>query len=147
MVIEPKMITIEPINNQNELLETLYKGSLDSIKEKISTINICPSTLHLILKHVMEEVESTPIKGIKQKDFALKLIRELIKDLTDKEHEETLLKLLDNGTISNIIDLIVDASNGKLNINTTVQVAKGCFTICLPYLFSVISKKKSNEIK
>ena len=140
MVIEPKMITIEPTNNQNEF-ETLFKGSLDSIREKVSTINICPSTLHLILKYVMEEVESTPIKGIKQKEFALKLIRELIIDLTDKEDEETLLKLLDNGTISNIIDLIVDASNGKLNINTTIEVAKGCFTICLPYLFSLKGKK------
>ena len=146
MVIEPKMITIEPTNNQNEF-ETLFKGSLNSIKEKISTINICPSTLHLILKYVMEEVESTPIKGIKQKEFALQLLRELIKDLTDKEDEETLLKLLDNGTISNIIDLIVDASNGKLNINTTLEVAKGCFTICVPYIFSVIAKKKSNKIK
>jgi len=146
MVIEPKMITIEPTNNQNEF-ETLFKGSLNSIKEKISTINICPSTLHLILKYVMEEVESTPIKGIKQKEFALQLLRELIKDLTDKEDEETLLKLLDNGTISNIIDLIVDASNGKLNINTTLNVAKGCFTICVPYIYSVIAKKKSNKIK
>ncbi len=140
------MITIEP-NTQNEIFETLYAGSFDIIKQKVSTINICPSTLHLILKYVMEEVESTPIKGVQQKEFALKLIRELITDLTDKEDEETLLKLLDNGTISNIIDLIVDASNGKLNINTTIEVAKGCFTICLPYLFSVITKKKSNKIK
>jgi hypothetical protein len=140
------MITIEP-NTQNEIFETLYADSFDIIKQKVSTINICPSTLHLILKYVMEEVESTPIKGVQQKEFALKLIRELITDLTDKEDEETLLKLLDNGTISNIIDLIVDASNGKLNINTTIEVAKGCFTICLPYLFSVIAKKKSNQIK
>ena len=146
MVIEPKMITIEHINDQNEF-ETLFKGSLNNIKEKISTINICPNTLHLILKYVMEEVESTPVKGIQQKEFAIKLIRELIKDLTDKEHEETLLKLLDNGTISNIIELIVDASNGKLNINTTMKVAKGCFTICVPYIYSVITKKKSNKIK
>jgi len=144
-VIDPKMIAIEHIsstNNQKELLATLYRGSFDIIKQKVSTLTICPGTLHLILKYVMEEVESTPIKGVEQKEFALRLIRQLIVDLTDKEDEATLLKLLDNGTISNIIDLIVDASNGKLNINTTVDVAKGCLTICIPYLFSFRRKKR-----
>ena len=37
----------------------------------------------------MEEVESTPVKGVEQKEFALQIIRGLIVDLTDKEDEET----------------------------------------------------------
>ena len=153
-VREPEMIEIEKIqskksitnntsnNKQTNSIINIFSKSLNTIKEKASVINIRPSTLHLILKYVMEEVETTPVKGAEQKEFALKLIKELIIDLTDKEDEETLLKLLNDGTISNMIDLIIDATKGKLNINTSVTVATGCINTCIPYLFSSKNKNK-----
>ena len=82
----------------------------------------------------METVENTPIKGTEQKDLALRLIRALIVDLTDKEDEKILLKLLDDGTISNMIDLIVDATRGRLNINRVVTVSSKLISSCVPYL-------------
>lgn len=154
-VREPEMIEIKKIqskksiinnksnNKQTNSIINIFSKSLNIIKEKASVINIRPSTLHLILKYVMEEVETTPVKGAEQKEFALKLIKELIIDLTDKEDEETLLKLLNDGTISNMIDLIIDATKGKLNINTSITVATGCINTCIPYLFS--SKIKNQK--
>ena len=44
----------------------------------------------------MEEIEDTPLKGSEQKEMALKLIKELIIDLTEKEDERTLLQLLND---------------------------------------------------
>ena len=82
----------------------------------------------------MELVEQTPLKGSEQKEMALKLIRALIVDFTDAEDERVLLQLLDDGTIGNMIDLIVDATRGRLDINTAVQVTTGCLNRCLPYL-------------
>jgi hypothetical protein len=82
----------------------------------------------------METVEKTSIKGTEQKDLALRLIRALIVDLTDKEDEKILLKLLDDGTISNMIDLIVDATRGKLNINKVVTVSSKLISSCVPFL-------------
>ena len=82
----------------------------------------------------MELVEETPIKGTEQKEFALKVIRNLFMDLTEGEDELVLLKLLDDGSISNIIDLIVDASRGKLNINTVIETSVSCASTCIPYL-------------
>ena len=152
-VREPEMIEIEKIqskksitnntsnNKQTNSIINIFSKSLNTIKEKASVINIRPSTLHLILKYVMEEVETTPVKGAEQKEFALKLIKELIIDLTDKEDEETLLKLFNDGTISNMIDLIIDATKGRLNVNTSVTVATGCINTCIPYLFSSKNKK------
>ena len=75
--------------------------------------------------------------------MALKLIRALVVDLTEGADEEVLLKLLDDGTISNMIDLIVDATRGKLNINAVATVGAGCFNNCFPYLFS--SNKNKNK--
>merc|ERR1712086_56548 len=118
---------IMSIKNQNIVLKTesnnnIYDDALILIKDKLSNITIRVSTIHLIIKYVMETVEKTPIKGTEQKDLALRLIRALIVDLTDKDDEKILIKLLDDGTISNMIDLIVDATRGRLNINRVVNL-------------------------
>ena len=125
--------------NTNEVVlksesNTIYDNTLIIVKEKLSNITIRASTIHLIIKYVMETVEKTPIKGTEQKDLALRLIRALIVDLTDKEDEKILLKLLDDGTISNMIDLIVDATRGRLNINRVVTVSSKLISSCVPYL-------------
>ena len=130
------------LKNSNTLTENIYNACYKTLKSKISVIKIRASTLHLLIKYVMEEIENTPLKGTEQKEMSLKLIRELIIDLTDNEDEEILLKLLDNGSISNMIDLIVDATKGKLNINSLAETSVGCFSIFLPYLFGCKNKNK-----
>ena len=82
----------------------------------------------------MELVEQTPLKGSEQKELALKLINALIVDLTNGEDERVLLQLLNDGTIGNMIDLIIDATKGRLDVNTAIQVTSGCLNRCLPYL-------------
>jgi hypothetical protein len=149
--VEPEMIQLEKLKTKSSKpkkenvlvnMKEIYSSTLEKLKEKVSVINVRSSTLHLIIKYVIELVEETPIKGTEQKEMALKLIRELIKDLTDGADEATLTKLLDDGTISNMIDLIVDASKGRVNINTVVDVSTGCINGCLPYLFSSSRNKK-----
>jgi len=119
---------------KTETNNTIYDNALIIVKDKLSNITIRASTIHLIIKYVMETVEKTPIKGIEQKNLALRLIRELIVDLTDNEDEKILLKLLDDGTISNMIDLIVDATRGRLNINRVVTVSSKLIYTCVPFL-------------
>tara|TARA_Y100000022_G_C13227259_1_gene365544 strand:- start:86 stop:517 length:432 start_codon:yes stop_codon:yes gene_type:complete len=137
-VVEIENVNIEFVNKPS--VTSLYETSLATLKEKISSISIRASTLHLIIKYVMEQVEHTPLKGSEQKELSLKLIRSLILDLTAGEDEVVLLQLLDNGTIGNMIELIVDATRGKLDINTLANVGSGCLNSCIPYWFS--SKKK-----
>ena len=137
-VVEIKNIDDESVNKPN--VSSLYENSLIILKEKISNISVRTTTLHLIIKYVMEYVEYTTLKGSEQKELALKLIRALIIDLTENDDETVLLQLLDNGTIGNMIDLIVDATHGKLDINILTNVGSGCLDSCMPYWFS--SKKK-----
>ena len=143
---EPEMIEIEKISVTNKKKEKakakakinvpgIYDSILETLKEKVSVITIRPNTIHLVIKYVMELIEESPIKGVEQKELALKLIRALIIDLTEGEDELVLLKLLDDNTIGNMIDLIVDASKGKLDINTAAKVTSGCIKHCVPYFF------------
>lgn len=140
---QPEIVELESINNlsskENSNIKDIFHNLLIIVKNKVSVINIRPSTLHLILKYVMEEVEKTPIKGSEQKELTLKLISSLVVDLTENEDEKVLLKLLEDGTISNMIDLIVDATKGRLEINTLTEVTSGCINSCIPYIFG---KKK-----
>ena len=129
MSIKTKEIILKSESNNS-----IYDNALIIVKEKLSNITIRASTIHLIIKYVMETVEKTTIKGTEQKDLALRLIRALIVDLTDKEDEKVLLKLLDDGTISNMIDLIVDATRGRLNINRVVTLSSKLISSCVPFL-------------
>ena len=136
-------IIITPMKSNKKVLKsTMYDKTLSTLKDKISAISIRSSTLHLLIKYVMETIEETPLKGAEQKEMALKLIREIVIDFTENEDEQVLLQLLDNGTISNMIDLIVDATKGKLNINTIINVSSGCINSCIPYFFSTKKTKK-----
>ena len=133
-VIEIESVNTE-IKTKKPTFELIYISTLSKVKQKVSAISIRPSTLHLIIKYVMEEVEETEAKGTEQKEIALKLIRALVIDLTEGADEEVLLKLLDDNTVSNLIDLIVDATKGKLNINAVTKVGSGCVNTCVPYWF------------
>ena len=133
-----KVIEIEhvkTIENNKPNIKNIYEKILIKVKEKMSVMKLRSSTLHLIIKYVMEEIEESPVKGTEQKEMALKILRELVVDLTENEDEKVLTQLLDDGTISNMIDLIVDATKGKLNINMVAKVGAGCFNNCFPYLF------------
>ena len=122
----------------------ITNNTLSFLKQKLKGVDIRPSTVHLVLKYAMEYIEKTPVKGIKQKQITLNVLKALFVDLTDGDDERVLLSLLEDGTISNLIDLIIDVSKGKLDINTlvdTAEVTYGCAKYCLPYLFS---RKKKN---
>ena len=117
-------------NKDNEITKnnSIFTNIIKIIKKKLENVSLKPNTIHLIIKYVMELIEDTPIKGIEQKELALKVIRELFKDLTEGEDEIILLKLLDDGSISNLIDLVVDATNGKINVNVAVKTSIQCAT-------------------
>lgn len=132
------------LNKESEIeRETSILINIKNIlKQKLQNISIKPNTIHLVIKYVMELIEDTPVKGTEQKELALKVIRELFKDLTEGEDEVVLLKILDDGTIGNMIDLIVDATNGKLNINQLIETSVSCASTCLPYCIKNKNKNK-----
>ena len=114
-------------------------------RKKLENVSLRPNTVHLVIKYIIELIEETPLKGVEQKELALKVMRELFKDLTEGEDEIVLLKLLDDGSISNLIDLVVDATNGKLNMNNTVETTLKCATTCLPYCLRSHPKNKNKN--
>lgn len=144
--IEEKVdeVVTETTELLEEKVEELKDDVLDGLKEKVKEIGVKKSTLALIIKFTMEAVEDTPKKGSEQKDYALRLIRALVVDLASDDEKDFLLTAIDSGSVGDTIDLIVQATQGELNINSVVEVAA---TSCLPCCLTILSKKTKKAKK
>lgn len=100
-----------------------------SAKMKKLDIELSTDTLIKVLRLTMESVEESPLKGVQQKDLAIKIIVELanISGLT-AENIAIIKGLVEGELISSTIDLVVDAAKGNVNVNNVSKVATGCLT-------------------
>lgn len=128
-----------------EIVETVVEGvsekilesAIAEVRHQLGAIGIKPTTLSIVIKHVMEVVENTPVKGKDQMNYALLIISDLVNELEDGQEKTLLIEMLDNGSIRDTIELVVDASKGNLKINKVVEVAAdGCLGPCFKYVMS-----------
>ena len=100
---------------------------LKQLKERSNNIEINGQNLMTIVKCAMEIIELTELKGIEQKDVVLKLVKKLINDRElDNDSKSLVNNIIDSGVLSMSIDLIVDATKGKLNINLKKKLKRFC---------------------
>jgi len=120
-----------------EISKELADSVLNDVKEKLGDMGVKSSTLTIIIKYTMEVIETTPVKGKAQMDLALRIIGDLINELPENDEKEFLLKTLNNGGIKDTIELIVDVSKGKVNINKITETAgENCLGPCIEYILS-----------
>jgi hypothetical protein len=75
----------------------------------------------------MEIVEATKLKGNEQKQLVEGIVRKIVKHSDIEEDKKQLvIAMLDEGIVGDVIELVVAATKGELNINNVTQVASGC---------------------
>ena len=134
-----KVVSIESITNE------LVKN----VSEQMSGagIQLSPRTVMEVLKIAMEAVEGSPVKGAEQKDLAIKVVLEIATNAGLPDDQLTVIRaLVDGGFVSDTIDLVVAASQGKLNVNQVQEVAKGCFKTCFGSMFKRQSRANTPAI-
>ena len=99
--------------------------------------------VNTLIYYAIELSEKEKITGKEKKDFALKVIESAINVLPDdtdalKLNKDFLLASYHNGNMADIIDLVIDASKGKLNINK--KIITNIFLKCLYSIWTAISK-------
>ena len=88
----------------------------------------------------MEIVEATKLKGKEQKVLVERIVRKIVNDSPLEESKKSIvISMLDEGIVGDVIDLVVSATKGELDINGVEKVATGC---CLAFLKS---RKAKNE--
>ena len=111
------------------------KAELDSLGIVINSKNIT-----LVIKLAMEIVEASALKGEEQK-LVEKIVRKIIVDAPiQDDKEKLLLAMIDEGVVGDVIDLVVSATKGEININIAEKAAVGC---CLAILKT---SKNDNKI-
>lgn len=88
-----------------------------------------------IIKLAMEIVESTQVKGKEQKVLVEKIVRKIVvKSPISDAKEKLLLDMIDEGIVGNVIELVVSASKGEINLNAIKDISEdccvGCFKSC-----------------
>ena len=119
-----------------ENVTALYNSCLEKAKKRIKDLNfdVAVTTITQVVKIVMEIVEATKLKGIEQNSLVTKIVRQIVVDAPISDNKEKLLlDLIDEQIMGDVVDLVVSASKGQLEINATAQVAANC---CLAFLKS-----------
>lgn len=126
------MSYIDKENSDKQLsIDKMFINALKEINRRMVNKSLNLKTLNVIIRYVMEAVEKTPLKGKDQKDFAMRLIKNLIDNTCYSINEKKiLLNLYENDTISETIEMIVSASKGEMNINK-VKTVCSCILKCL----------------
>jgi hypothetical protein len=131
---------------KNELIVSL----VSSLKERVGLEKLTSKTIHIVLKETMELVEELNIPGSEKRDNVLRVVKVLVEDLVkDVTEKHLILDIIENNVLENIMDLIVKASKGEININnkTTQKQLTGCFTVILRIIASLVTMctKKSKD--
>jgi hypothetical protein len=108
---------------------------------KENNISVKPDTIMRLIRIAMVIVEQSKESGANKKQFVIDLLKELFLNNAEvlSEHKLEVFHLLENGVVSDSIDVIVDASKGKFDLNklenVAEEVAKSCFMVCFEKLF------------
>ena len=117
------------------------------IKEKFGEKKITIETIDVIVKESIELVEKFRYSGADKREHVIAIVRAVIIDLVDDpEEERILLEIIDKKILEKIVDLIILASKGELDINNkTTQkncgsYIKTTFIILVDAILHVINK-------
>ena len=126
----------------NILVAAAYDAALlklqSTLKER--NIEVSSKTITQIVKIAMEIVEATKLKGKEQKVLVERIVRKIVNDSPLEESKKSIvISMLDEGIVGDVIDLVVSATKGELDINSVEKVATGC---CLAFLKS---RKAKNQ--
>tara|TARA_B100000131_G_C18038149_1_gene581293 strand:+ start:346 stop:759 length:414 start_codon:yes stop_codon:yes gene_type:complete len=133
-------------SKKEEVANLLIAAAFDTSLKKLNGIlaskgiEINSKTITTVIKISMEIVEATNLKGEEQKKLVEKLVRKVVKDapIAD-EKEKLLLDMIDEGVVGDVVDLVVAATRGEIDVNAAEKAAVGC---CLSILKS---RQKSNN--
>lgn len=107
------------------IFDDCYKKLQKKIEEQNITISV--KTITFVIRIAMEIVEATKLKGNEQKQLVEGIVRKIVKHSDIEEDKKQLvIAMLDEGIVGDVIELVVAATKGELNINNVTQVASGC---------------------
>ena len=124
-------------DSKDKIIEQIKNQLLDEFKDLFQEQSVDKSLLIKILIRGMEIMETTTVKGKEQKDLVIDILIQILEtDGLNVAHKDLLIQFLKEDANA-FIDVIVDASRGKININKVESIV----TKCIQYIFICLKKK------
>ena len=134
-------VTNAQVVESHVVVDEMFELALKQLQKRIGLTEVNAQSLILVVKYAMEVVEMTELKGTEQREFALRLIKRVIVDAPlNDDDEELCMSMVKSGAVGQTIDLVVDATNGQLNVNSAVRLAENC-------CFTFLSSRKNRRSK
>ena len=112
---------------------SIFESSLEKLKTRVEGIEITPQTIIFVMKYAMEIIEVTELKGSEQKEMVVRLIRSVVSEVSLKEEQKKLcLEMIDSGALAQTIDLVIDATKGRIQINQ--KLIMDTASKCAPFI-------------
>ena len=112
-----------------------FEIAYNTFSQKMDGKLIKPENIMIYVKYAMEIAELTTLKGAEQKQLVIDIIRKIVNDSgLSVEHESICLDFIESGTLSQTIDIIVDATKGRIAVNKPIALLKRIVVCCLPFL-------------
>jgi hypothetical protein len=136
-IVSPEIVT---------LIDTTREKLIDNVKaqllQHIADQEVDKPLLFTLIIKAMEIVERSDVKGTQQKDIVIEILIALLEsDHVKSTHKLDLILFLKQDA-NNIIDIVVDASKGKIDINK-IENYTTKFVKCI---FSCLKKKDENIV-
>lgn len=116
---------VKPTEDDETLIQKAKQDIIVKI-DKDGGFELSYKNIVNLVKLVMEAVEVSKIKGgEKKKEAVIRLVRDILEEFdNDDEHKKSIVDLIEDGTISALINVIVDATKGKVNINKILKLSE-----------------------
>lgn len=127
-------LEIDIIKNNNLIHEIFNTVMLEYNLDSININNIAR-----IVTKIMELVEETDVKGVKQKVLVNDVIKQLVLLLPeDDKRRIDIINFIEGDGLDSLIEIIISASKGELDINNIVKTGKSCMVYLEPYFIMLI---------
>ena len=109
-----------------------FDATIADVLKRMTGAEISTSTVATLLKYAMEAVEASELKGSEQKELAVKVVKEiLVRAEISDDARAICLSIVDSGVLSDMVDLVVDATKGRLEINQAKKKVRKCLLGCM----------------
>ena len=99
----------------------LFSNLNTMFKTEIRDIELKPANIANVLSRAMKVVEISELKGEQQKFLAKALVRKAVEKMEDGDRKTLLLNMLENDVLEDMVETIILATRGELQINEVLQ--------------------------
>ena len=99
----------------------LFSNLNTMFKTEIRDIELKPANIANVLSRAMKVVETFELKGKQQKFLAKALVRKAVETMEDGDRKTLLLNMLENEVLEDMVETIILATKGELQINEVLQ--------------------------